>query len=139
MNEPPIAEAGPNQTAGEGEPVSFVGSFVDPDEGDTHTIHWDFGDGDFASGALTPVHPFANNGAYTVTLTVTDASGESGSDSLAVTVVNLEPVVDPIAAPVDPVQVGTPVSAGASFTDPGVLDTHTAVWVGATIRLRQAQ
>lgn len=43
-------------------------------------------------------------------------------------VLNTAPTVGPISAPVDPVQVGVSVGASADFTDPDVLDTHTAVW-----------
>jgi PKD repeat protein len=128
LNSPPVVEAGPDQQAGEGVPVTFAGSFNDPDVGDTHTISWDFGDGDSAAGTLTPMHPYAEDGVYTVTLTVTDNSGEFGSDSMTATVFNQAPIVDPITAPLDPVQVGTPIGAGASFADPGILDTHTALW-----------
>lgn len=41
---------------------------------------------------------------------------------------NCPPSVGSIAAPVVPVQVNTSVTASASFTDPGTLDTHTAVF-----------
>ena len=41
---------------------------------------------------------------------------------------NQPPAVGPLSAPVDPVKVDTPVVASASFTDPGILDTHTALW-----------
>ena len=44
------------------------------------------------------------------------------------TVQNVAPTVGPITAPLDPVQVGTAIDASSSFSDPGVLDTHTAVW-----------
>jgi PKD repeat protein len=39
---------------------------------------WDFGDGDTGSGAK-PHHQYAAEGIYSVTLTVTDASGQSDS------------------------------------------------------------
>ena len=41
---------------------------------------------------------------------------------------NNPPVVEPITAPVDPVQVNTEVNASADFTDPDIGDTHTALW-----------
>ena len=45
-----------------------------------------------------------------------------------VVVENVAPMVGEIAAPPDPVAVNTTVNAGASFTDQGPLDTHTASW-----------
>jgi PKD repeat protein len=33
-----------------------------------------------------------------------------------------------IAAPKDPIQVSTTIDTSADFTDPGVFDTHTALW-----------
>jgi len=41
---------------------------------------------------------------------------------------NVPPSVGPISGPTSPVQVNTNVLTGANFTDPGFLDTHTAVW-----------
>jgi hypothetical protein len=38
------------------------------------------------------------------------------------------PTLREIAAPVDPVLVGTSISASTSFTDPNVANTHTATW-----------
>jgi PKD repeat protein len=44
------------------------------------TYAWDFGDGSTASGAK-PTHAYSATGSYTVTLTVTDASGGSSSST----------------------------------------------------------
>lgn len=41
---------------------------------------------------------------------------------------NSPPEVEPISAPADPVRVGTPVEAAASFVDPNEIDVHAAVW-----------
>ena len=46
---------------------------------------WNFGDGS-TSGQANPVHTYANNGTYQVTLTVTDAEGLSDSVSNSVTI-----------------------------------------------------
>src|SRR5205823_7163598 len=45
-----------------------------------------------------------------------------------VTVNNVAPMVGTITAPSSPVLVNTAITTSASFTDPGVLDTHTARW-----------
>ncbi len=119
---------------GIGSQLSVKGSFIDPGA-DTWTATVDYGDG---SGTQTLAlnadktfalsHVYADNGVYPMTVIVTDDDGGAGSDVAAVTVNNVAPAVGPITAPTDPVQVSTPVTASASFTDPGILDSHTALW-----------
>lgn len=118
-------DAGPDQSATEGDVVSFAGSFSGQD-GDA-SILWDFGDGGTASGTLTPSHVYLDDGAYQVSLQV-EVNGGSGSDLAVVTVQNAPPVIGAITAPADPVQIDTAFEVSATFTDPGVADTHTATW-----------
>ncbi|MCH7738026.1 MAG: hypothetical protein IH872_11575, partial [Chloroflexi bacterium] len=66
--------------------------------------------------------------SQTVTITATDSDGAATSAIFDLVVINLAPSVGPITAPVDPVQVNTSINASAGFTDPGIGDTHTAVW-----------
>ena len=54
-----------------------------------YTFHWDFGDGQQATGQDVR-HTYENPGSYTATLTVTDATGQTASDSTEV-VVSPEP------------------------------------------------
>ena len=127
-NDPPVVNAGSDQSVNEGHLVQFNGTYVDPGqqliEGGTD-IQWDFGDGNTASGTLTPTHSYGDNGVYTVTLTITDTGGAAMSDTLLVTVANVAPELS--ALPNQSVLVGMVVSFTAVFTDPGILDTHTAV------------
>ena len=51
---------------------------------------WDFGDGDGASG-FSPNHTYDEPGTYLAELTVTDDGGESGSDTVEVTVSSAPP------------------------------------------------
>ena len=126
-NVAPIVNAGGDQSANEGSSVSFAGSFTDAGSADTHTMVWDFGDGSpTASGTHTPSHTYADNGVYTVTLTVTDDDGGSTSDTLTVTVANMAPVVN--AGADQSANEGSSVSFAGSFTDAGSADTHTMVW-----------
>jgi PKD repeat protein len=50
-----------------------------------YTWHWDFGDGQEANVQNTR-HTYGNPGNYTATVTVTDATGQTASDSVQVTV-----------------------------------------------------
>ena len=59
---------------------------------------------------------------------ITDKDGGLNEYSASVAVKNISPSVGPITAPSVPVLINTAMSASASFTEPGVLDTHTAVW-----------
>ncbi|MEM7000739.1 MAG: PKD domain-containing protein, partial [Pseudomonadota bacterium] len=93
QNVAPVVEAGPDASIDEGATLNFTGSFTDPGVQDTHTIEWDFGDGNVSSGSLTPSHVYTDDGTYTVTLTVTDDDGGVGSDTLMVLVNDLAPTV----------------------------------------------
>ncbi len=84
VNEAPVAVAGDDQTVTAGDEVAVDGSASTDDTG-IETYAWDFGDGSTAEGAAA-THVFETAGAFAVTLTVTDADGESSTDELTVTV-----------------------------------------------------
>lgn len=129
-NQAPFANAGIDLSSQEGSLVTFDGSGSSDPDGtqDIVSYYWDFGDGTFGSGA-TVSHTYKDNGVYTATLTVADTAGATSTDTATITINNVVPMVDTISAPLDPQQVGTAVNVSANFTDPGVLDTHIAVWV----------
>lgn len=122
---PPIANAGGPYAGNEGTAIAFDGSGSSNPAGAALQFAWDFGDGTTATGA-TPSHTYADNGSYTVTLTVSDGSSSSTATASA-TIANVAPRVGAITAPIAPVQLNTTVTASASFTDAGILDTHTGV------------
>lgn len=85
QNLPPIANAGPDRRATVGEEITFDGSkSYDPD-GTIVSYHWEFGDGSSGEG-MTVTHAYSEPGSYTVTLTVTDDGGLTGSDTAIITV-----------------------------------------------------
>ncbi len=122
----PTVEAGSEQTVYEGSTVNFSGSFTDAGTEDTHTIVWDFGDGGTTTGTLAPSHVYCDNGVYTVALNVTDEYGRTGTDTLEVTVLNVDPTVE--AGADQTVYVGDVLIFCGNFTDPGWLDSHAAAW-----------
>ncbi len=87
---PPSADAGPDQIVDEDILVTFNGGAID--NVGVVSYLWDFGDGETAS-SLGTTHRYSTPGIYTVTLTVTDAVGLSGSDTLIVTVRDVTPPV----------------------------------------------
>jgi PKD repeat protein len=89
-NQAPTAEAGPDQSADEGYTVAFDGRGSSDPDGHALTYLWNFGDGTTAD-VVAPTHVFADNGVYTVTLTVSDGYGGSAADKLTVTVANVTP------------------------------------------------
>ena len=103
-NNPPIVDAGPDQSATEDVSFNLVASFTDADVNDTHTATINWGDGSPAqaatvtepsgsnAGLLNASHTYLAAGSYQITVTVTDAANASASDTLQV-IVN-EPVSD---------------------------------------------
>ncbi len=83
-------DAGVDQTALAGEPISLNGLFSDPGSADTHSFNWHVVDeagnpvGDYAGqySSFTPVAP----GVYTIAFLVLDDDGGLGTDSLTLTV-----------------------------------------------------
>ena len=128
VNSFPSANSGPDLFVDENDTVIFDGSrSIDPDgQQDIISYYWNFGDGTFGNNAIV-AHIYTDNGVYTATLTVTDTAGATSTDTATITINNVAPAVGTITAPLDPQWVGTSVNVNTIFTDPGVLDTHTAV------------
>ena len=103
----------------EGQTVNFVDASSDPN-GDVVSWEWDFGDGT-TSTQQYPDHVFADDGSYTVSLKVTDATGESDTSLADVTVKNVTPVVSAEDVTVDS---GEAAEVPVSLTDPGSRDAE---------------
>src|SRR5262249_38433711 len=69
-------------------------------------------------GTVSGSHRYADNGTYTVTLTVTNPYGASSRDSFTVTVNNGVPTWAPLSGPTLVIP-GQPLAYSAAFTDPG--------------------
>jgi len=132
MNLPPSVELGADATSDEGATFIRTGTFSDPNGSTGATATVDYGDGlgaqplPLGSGTFTLSHAYADDGSYTITVVVTDAAGATGSDTMKVTVVNVPPAITSFTVAPTPAALGTVVNAFATFTDPGILDTHTA-------------
>ena len=115
----------------EGQLVNLSASFTDPGTADTHTCTINYGDGTptepgtVAGGACTDSHTYADEGSFTVTVTITDDDGGADAETTTHVVNNVAPTVaQPTVAP-EPSNEGQSVTASANFTDPGVNDTFT--------------
>ncbi|RLF24648.1 MAG: hypothetical protein DRN01_06845, partial [Thermoplasmata archaeon] len=89
-NVPPIADfTWTPETPTDLETIQFTDSSTDSD-GTIVSWHWDFGDGNI-SYEQNPTHKYADNGTYTITLTIWDNDGDSDSINKQITVLNVAP------------------------------------------------
>jgi PKD repeat protein len=126
-NLPPVALAGSEGVRFEGSPVTFDGSGSrDPGVYDPLSYEWDFGDGSPVVSATTVAHVYADNAVYSATLTVTDDSGASGSDAVAVNILNANPIAG--AGDDREADEGERVSFTGTASDPGAGDELSYAW-----------
>jgi PKD repeat protein len=115
VNSPPQPDAGDDQLVNRSEVVFNAENSSDQDDPITSYV-WDFGDGSQKQGKAVS-HVYALPGTYTVTLTVTDASGTrtaSQSDTMKVTVNHL-PIADAGGSQI--ASVGETVVLDGSFSE----------------------
>lgn len=97
QNPAPIADAGSDKTANEGEDVDFdaSSSYDTLSDNSSLTYLWDFdGDGQFDDGVgLISSYVWYDDGVYTIDLKVMDDNGNYSIDTLNVTINNLPPAV----------------------------------------------
>jgi PKD repeat protein len=87
----PVADAGPDQTVDEDSLMTFDGSGSSDNVGIVEYL-WEFTDGGTPQSLMgvNPTYTFVEPGIYTVTLTVSDAAGNSATDTVTVTVLTPE-------------------------------------------------
>jgi DNA/RNA endonuclease G (NUC1)/PKD repeat protein len=119
---PPHAAVDGPYTGNEGSSVSMSGAASNDPNGTVVSYAWDFGDGSTGSGANVS-HTYANNGSYTVSLTVTDNDGRTDATTTTSTISNVAPSVLSFSGAT--LLPGETYSTNGSFTDPGA-DTWTA-------------
>jgi PKD repeat protein len=133
-NNPPIADAGPNQELEEGSTVTLsAAASMDPDDAPI-TFEWELISStgpEVLLSSTTDIAPtfFApDDGVYTFRVTVMDSKGATDEGETVVTVSNSAPFVEDITAPLVPVLINTMIIASAEFIDAGIFDDHSAIW-----------
>ena len=124
-NKAPVVDAGGPYSVPEGGSVALTGSAVDP-EGDALTgFSWSpAGQLDDAISATPTYSGLADDGAQTLTLSVTDARGNVGTADAQVSTVNVAPQLGTVTAGPAGARPGETVTVSVPFTDAGVADTH---------------
>jgi hypothetical protein len=125
VNEPPVAEAGPDVTVEIGKEALLQGSGTDPD-GQIVMYEWDFdGDGtydSFNTTTGTARHTYTSEGVYIARLKVIDDDDAAGTDTTIVNVtpvhVNEPPVADAGPDTVVPATVGEEMEFSGTGEDP---------------------
>ncbi|HEX6292918.1 MAG TPA: PKD domain-containing protein [Herpetosiphonaceae bacterium] len=132
-NSPPTADAGGPYTVTEGSSIRLDATASDPD-GNTLTFAWSpavktefrLDDPTIEDPMLFGIDDITDD---PLTLLVTDPYDASATGTALVTVRNANPVVTingPASGSIFP--VNTPINFAGSFTDAGILDTHTGQW-----------
>jgi len=129
----------------EGSSISLSGSFLDEDAGQTHEIDIDWGDGSpiqtinlgLAQTYSGILHNYADNGNYTVSVTVRETSGGtlSASTNTSVVVNNVAPTLSGVALNSPTINENGSVTLSGNIFDPGVNDNFvlTINWGDGTI------
>ena len=120
--EPPIAAIDGPYAGSEGGSIAMsAAASVDPN-GTVVSYAWDFGDGTIGTGPSV-THTYAQDGVYTVSVTVTDNDGLTDNIQAIASVANVAPAIAPFAGAT--LLPGETYAASGSFTDPG-MDPWTA-------------
>ena len=119
VNEPPVADPNGPYTGTEGVSMTFDGSGSYDTDGNIVSYDWDFGDGNTAAG-VSPAHTYAQDGTYTVTLTVTDDDAATDTKATTATVADTEPNAGFSATPTSGLEPLTVTFTDASSSYDGI-------------------
>jgi DNA/RNA endonuclease G (NUC1) len=114
--QPPVAVLNGAYSSNEGSLVSLNGSGSFDGSGTIVDYSWNFGDGSIGNGQSV-THTYAQDGAYTVRLIVSDNLGVADTSFTAASVTNVSPSVAPYTGAT--LLPGETYTANGSFTDPG--------------------
>ncbi len=138
INTAPVAEAGPDQTVGQGDMVILDGSGSSDAEGDPLTFHWAITQEPPGSSATlsdpTAVLPtfFANAaGIYVIQLVVSDGTADSAPDTVTISTDNSLAVAD--AGPDQSVSAGDTVTLNGTGSSDVDGDLLTFAWSLASV------
>ena len=109
----------------EGDLLSWEGAATDVGISDVLTYTWDFGDGNTATGTQV-ANTYANEGQYSILLTVDDGDGGVTTEPLVVVISNVAPVVTNVVAPGG--DEGVALNWSATASDAGPNDVTTFSW-----------
>jgi hypothetical protein len=118
---PPTANAGGPYGGAEGSLVSFDGSASTDPGSNPLTYDWDFGDGSPHGSGANPAHAYADNGSYTVMLTVNNGV-LSNAISTTATIGNATPTVTLTLQTPSPIHAGQNFVLRGGFNDAGIVD-----------------
>jgi len=125
LNNSPVASFTETaETVYSAEIIAFNASASYDPDGTVVSYFWDFGDGINTTGVIVD-HAYADDGDYTVTLTVTDDDGASSSTSVIKTVLNRSPIAS-FTESTETVLVGEVIyfNASESYDPDGVVVSY---------------
>jgi uncharacterized delta-60 repeat protein len=112
--------------------VTVTGSYTDAGTLDTHSVEIAWGDGSTSLATIDPLartftasHTYLDDGDYTLTATVSDDDGATGTATAALTVQSSAPVLTAFNLSSTTIDENGEVTVTGSYTDAGSLDTHS--------------
>lgn len=131
-NQAPTVTAGVDRSGPEGSEIAVDATFTDED-GDLHIAQINWGDGETSGGVVdegtktvTGSHTYADDGIYTVRITLSDGFNVA-FDELEVTVTNVAPT-HTVDGPSFTTAEGSEITFTTTPIDPGVEDVFTYSW-----------